>query len=30
MVVWTSFIAGLIQTALYADFMYYFFKANQN
>mgnify|MGYP006897121641 CR=1 FL=1 len=29
-VVWTSFIAGIIQTALYADFMYYFFKANQN
>lgn len=29
-VVWTSFIAGVIQTLLYADFMYYFVKANQN
>ena len=29
-VVWTAFIAGVIQTLLYADFMYYFFKANQN
>lgn len=29
-VVWTSFIAGIVQTLLYADFMYYFFKANQN
>jgi len=29
MVVWTSFIAGIIQTLLYADFIYYFVKANQ-
>lgn len=28
-VVWTSFIAGIIQTLLYADFIYYFVKANQ-
>jgi hypothetical protein len=28
-VVWTSFIAGVIQTLLYADFIYYFVKANQ-
>jgi hypothetical protein len=28
-VVWTSFIAGIIQTLIYADFIYYFVKANQ-
>ena len=26
----TSFIAGIVQTLLYADFIYYFVKSNQN
>jgi len=25
-----SFLAGVIQTLLYADFIYYFVKSNQN
>lgn len=26
----TSFLAGTIQSILYADFIYYFFKSNHN
>lgn len=28
-VILTSFVAGIIQTLLYADFIFYFVKANQ-
>lgn len=30
MIVLPSFTAGIVQTALYADFIYYFIKSNQN
>lgn len=26
----TSFLAGIIQSVLYADFIYYFMKSNHN
>ena len=29
-VIMTSFVAGLLQSVLYADFIYYFVKSNQN
>ena len=29
-VILTSFIAGVLQSLLYADFIYYFVKSNQN
>ena len=29
-VIWTSFLAGVLQTLLYADFIYYFVKANKS
>ena len=28
--VWASFLAGVVQTVLYGDFIYYFIKSNQN
>lgn len=29
-IVLASFLAGIVQTILYADFIYYFVKSNQN
>ncbi len=29
-VIWTSFLAGVLQSLLYTDFIYYFFKSNHN
>ena len=30
LVMMTSFLAGLLQSVFYADFIYYFVKSNQN